>query len=157
MGTISRRAMLAGVAVSASVLMRRAQAAEFNLKYGNDLPAGHPINKRAAEACDAIRAATNGRVDIQIFPNSALGGSTDMLSQVRSGALDFFTVGSPLANLIPVSAIPSLAFAFPNFDGVWAAVDGDLGAHIRQQIATIGLVGFDKMWDNGFRQITTST
>ena len=79
-----------------------------------------------------------------------------MLSQVRSGALDIFTVGSPLANLIPVSAIPSIAFAFQNFDGVWAAVDGDLGAHIRRQIDTLGLVGFDKMWDNGFRQITTS-
>ena len=42
--------------------------------------------------------------------------------------MDIFTVGSPLANLIPVSAIPSIAFAFPNFDGVWAAVDGDLGS-----------------------------
>jgi len=157
MGTISRRTILAGAAITgASVLSRRANAAEFDLKYGNDLPAGHPINKRAAEACDAIRAATNGRVNIQIFPNSQLGGSTDMLSQVRSGALDIFTVGSPLANLIPVSAIPSIAFAFQNFDGVWAAVDGDLGAHIRQQIGTIGLIGFDKMWDNGFRQITTS-
>ena len=157
MGTISRRTILAGAAITgASVLSRRANAAEFDLKYGNDLPAGHPINKRAAEACDAIRAATNGRVNIQIFPNSQLGGSTDMLSQVRSGALDIFTVGSPLANLLPVSAIPSIAFAFQNFDGVWAAVDGDLGAHIRQQIGTIGLIGFDKMWDNGFRQITTS-
>ena len=157
MGKISRRTILAGAAiVGASVLSRRARAAEFDLKYGNDLPAGHPINKRAAEACDAIRAATNGRVDIKIFPNSQLGGSTDMLSQVRSGALDIFTVGSPLANLIPVSAIPSIAFAFPNFDGVWAAVDGDLGAHIRQQVGTIGLVAFDRMWDNGFRQITTS-
>src|SRR3981081_4829039 len=88
---LSRRAILAGaVAAGASVLGRPAQAAEFNLKYGNDLPATHPINKRAAEACDAIRAATNGRVDIQIFPNSQLGGSTDMLSQVRSGALDIF-------------------------------------------------------------------
>jgi TRAP-type transport system periplasmic protein len=161
MENISRRKVLTGASALASVgiVSRRAnaQAGEFKLKYGNDLPAGHPINKRAAEACDAIRAATNGRVDIQIFPNSALGGSTDMLSQVRSGALDFFTVGSPLANVVPVSAIPSIAFAFPNFDGVWAAVDGDLGAHIRQQIGTIGLVGFDKMWDNGFRQITTST
>ena len=157
MGKISRRTILAGAAITgASVLTRRASAAEFDLKYGNDLPAGHPINKRAQEACDAIRAATNGRVNIQIFPNSQLGGSTDMLSQVRSGALDIFTVGSPLANLIPVSAIPSIAFAFQNFDGVWAAVDGDLGAHIRQQIDKIGLIGFDKMWDNGFRQITTS-
>ena len=158
MGKISRRTILAGAGAfaGAGLVSRRAQAAEFNLKYGNDLPVAHPINKRAAEACDAIRSATNGRVDIQIFPNSQLGGSTDMLSQVRSGALDIFTVGSPLANVIPVSAIPSIAFAFPNFDGVWAAVDGDLGAHIRQQVGTIGLVAFDKMWDNGFRQITTS-
>src|SRR6185369_3770344 len=111
MGKISRRTILAGTIALAGVTHgnRRARAAEFNLKYGNDLPAAHPINKRAAEACDAIRSATNGRVDIQIFPNSQLGGSTDMLSQVRSGALDIFTVGSPLANLIPVSAIPSIA------------------------------------------------
>ncbi|MBI3709406.1 MAG: TRAP transporter substrate-binding protein [Proteobacteria bacterium] len=146
----------AAVIIGTQALGGRARAAEFNLKYGNDLPITHPINKRAGEAADAIRAATNGRVDIQIFPNSQLGGSTDMLSQVRSGAIDIFTVGSPLANLVPVSAIPSIAFAFPNFDGVWAAVDGDLGAHIRQQIGTIGLVAFDKIWDNGFRQITTS-
>src|SRR5690348_11080857 len=107
MGKISRRQALVGggAFASAGLITRRtsAQSSEFKLKYGNDLPAGHPINKRATEACDAIRSATNGRVDIQIFPNSALGGSTDMLSQVRSGALDFFTVGSPLANVVPVS------------------------------------------------------
>src|SRR4029079_1584160 len=158
MNKVTRRTVLAGAGAVAGVSIagRRAKAAEFNLKYGNDLPAAHPINKRASEACDAIRAATNGRVDIQIFPNSQLGGSTDMLSQGRSGALDIFTVGSPLANVVPVSSISSIAFAFPDFAGVWAAVDGDLGGHIRQQIGTIGLVAFDKMWDNGFRQITTS-
>jgi tripartite ATP-independent transporter DctP family solute receptor len=158
MNRVTRRTVLsgAGAVAGVSIAGRRAKAAEFNLKYGNDLPATHPINKRASEACDAIRATTNGRVDIQIFPNSQLGGSTDMLSQVRSGAIDIFTVGSPLANVLPVSSISSIAFAFPDFAGVWAAVDGDLGGHIRQQIGTIGLVAFDKMWDNGFRQITTS-
>src|SRR5262245_9728412 len=158
MTRVTRRTILsaAGAVAGASIIGRSAQAAEFNLKYGNDLPATHPINKRAAEACDAIRAATNGRLDVQIFPNSQLGGSTDMLSQVRSGALDIFTVGSPLANLVPVASISSVAFAFTDFDRVWAAVDGDLGGHIRQQITGIGLVAMDKMWDNGFRQITTS-
>jgi tripartite ATP-independent transporter DctP family solute receptor len=155
---VTRRTILTGTGaiIGASAISRRAQAAEFNLKYGNDLPAAHPINKRAAEAVELIRTATNGRVNIQIFPNSQLGGSTELLSQVRSGALDIFTVGSPLANVVPVASISSIAFAFGNFDGVWAAMDGDLGVHIRQQIGTIGLVAFDKMWDNGFRQITTS-
>ena len=54
MGKISRRTILAGTVALAGVglISRRAHAAEFNLKYGNDLPAAHPINKRAAEACD---------------------------------------------------------------------------------------------------------
>jgi tripartite ATP-independent transporter DctP family solute receptor len=36
-------------------------------------------------------------------------------------------------------------------------MDGDVGAYIRAQIAKVNLVALDKIWDNGFRQITTST
>ena len=140
-----------------AVIGGRANAAEFTLKYGNDLPAAHPINTRAKEAVDAIKAATNGRLEIEVFPNSQLGSSTDMFSQVRSGAIDIFTIGSPIVNAVPIAAIPSIAFAFPTFDQVWAAVDGDLGAHVRRAIGTgINLIALEKMWDNGYRQITTS-
>ena len=60
-----------------------AQKAEFSYKYANNLPVTHPMNLRAKEMADAIRAETKGRVDIQIFPNSQLGSDTDMLSQLR--------------------------------------------------------------------------
>ena len=81
-----------------------------------------------------------------------------MFSQVRSGAIDIFTIGSPIVNAVPIAAITSIAFAFPTFDQVWAAVDGDLGAHVRSAIGTgINLIAFEKMWDNGYRQITTSS
>ena len=36
-------------------------------------------------------------------------------------------------------------------------MDGDLGAYVRGEIAKAGLVAIDKIWDNGFRQITSST
>jgi TRAP-type C4-dicarboxylate transport system substrate-binding protein len=32
-----------------------------------------------------IKQETNGRFDLQIFPNSQLGSDTDTLSQIRSG------------------------------------------------------------------------
>lgn len=35
-------------------------------------------------------------------------------------------------------------------------MDGDLGAHVRGAIRKIRLYAFDKMWDNGFRQMTSS-
>jgi tripartite ATP-independent transporter DctP family solute receptor len=158
--TINRRTALKTVAaaVGASLIGGRASAAEFTMKYGNDLPAAHPINTRAKEAAEAIKAATNGRLEIEIFPNSQLGSSTDMFSQVRSGAIDIFTIGSPIVNAVPIAAIPSIAFAFPSFDQVWAAVDGDLGGHVRKAItAGINLIPLEKMWDNGYRQITTSS
>ena len=36
-------------------------------------------------------------------------------------------------------------------------MDGELGAYLRAQILKVGLVPMEKMWDNGFRNITTST
>jgi tripartite ATP-independent transporter DctP family solute receptor len=81
-----------------------------------------------------------------------------MLSQLRTGAIDFFTLsGLILATLVPVASINGIGFAFKGYDQVWAAMDGDLGAHVRSVIAKSGLVAFERMWDNGYRQITAST
>ena len=159
---ITRRTVLRGAAVAATlaVPMRGAfaQNAEFSYKYANNLPVTHPMNIRAKEMADAIRAETKGRVDIQIFPNNQLGSDTDMLSQVRSGGIEFFTLsGLILSTLIPVTAINGMGFAFPNYDAVWKAMDGDLGAYVRAQIAKSNLVAMEKIWDNGFREITSSS
>ena len=50
-----------------------------------------------------------------------------------------------------------MGFAFNDYPSVWKAMDGDLGAYIRGQIAKANIVAMDKIWDNGFRQITSST
>jgi len=95
---LSRRRLLtvgstavAGAFVGAP-FMARAQQAEFTYKYANNLPDSHPMNARAREMAAAIKAETNGRFDLQIFPSSQLGSDTDTLSQVRSGGVQFFTL-----------------------------------------------------------------
>jgi tripartite ATP-independent transporter DctP family solute receptor len=155
-----RRALQALSAIPAAGFVgsmpRIARAAEFSLKYGNNLPLTHPLNIRAQEAADRIAKETNGRVEIVIFPNNQLGGDTDMLAQVRSGGINFFTPSALVAaTLVPVAAINAVGFAFADYDQVWKAMDGPLGAHVRAALAKVGLYTFEKMWDNGFRQITT--
>src|SRR4051812_20839694 len=136
---------------------RIARAAEFSLKYGNNLPLTHPLNIRAQEAADRIAKETNGRVEITIFPNNQLGGDTDMLAQVRSGGIDFFTPSAlVVATLVPVAAINAVGFAFADYKQVWSAMDGSLGAHVRAELAKMRLHAFERMWDNGFRQTTSS-
>ena len=155
-----RTALLAGAAAGVTVAMpwvARA-APEFSLKYANNVPVTHPLNVRAKEAMDRIKAQTNGRVEIEIFPNNQLGSDTDMLSQLRSGAIEFFTLsGLILSTLVPVASINGIGFAWGSYDQVWPAMDGGLGAYIRAQIDKAGLHAMEQAWDNGFRQITSST
>lgn len=159
---LTRRQIIAtagAIALPAAGLKSAHAAAEFTFKYGNNLPLAHPMNQRAAEMAAAINAESKGRIDFQVYPNNQLGNDTDMLSQVRSGALDFFTL-SPLilGTLVPAAQISGVGFAFKDYGQVWAAMDGDLGAHVRKQIAAGStLFAFEKIWDNGYRQITTST
>jgi tripartite ATP-independent transporter DctP family solute receptor len=116
------------------------------------------MNVRAREMAEAIKTETNGRFDLQVFPNNQLGSDTDMLSQIRSGGIEFFTLsGLILATLVPAASINGIGFAFPDYDTVWKAMDGDLGAYVRGEIAKANLVAMDKIWDNGFRQTTSST
>lgn len=152
------RLTAAGAAAALPLGSAYAQKAEFRYKYANNLPVSHPMNIRAKEMADAIRAETKGRVDIEVFPNNQLGSDTDMLSQLRSGAIEFFTLsGLILSTLVPATSITGIGFAFPDYPAVWKALDGDLGAYVRAQIAKAGIVPMDKIWDNGFRQITSST
>jgi TRAP-type transport system periplasmic protein len=158
---LTRRAFAAAAGATAvtTFSIGRAQAAEFTYKYANNLAVSHPGNKRAQEAAEKIKAETNGRFELQIFPASQLGSDTDTLGQVRNGAVDFFTLsGLILSTLVPAAAINGVGFAFDNYDTVWKAMDGKLGAYIRDEIAkSRTLIAFEKPWDNGFRQTTTST
>ncbi len=157
---LSRRQILAGAAgtLALPTFGAFAQKAEFTYKYANNLPVSHPMNLRAKEMADAIRAETKGRVDIQIYPNNQLGSDSDMLSQLRSGGIEFFTLsGLILGQLVPASQISGVGFAFPDYATVWKAMDGELGAWIRAQILKKDLVAMDKIWDNGFRQTTSSS
>jgi tripartite ATP-independent transporter DctP family solute receptor len=97
-------------------------------------------------------------MEIQIFPNNQLGGDTDMLSQLRSGAIQFFTLsGLILGTLVPVAQISGIGFAWKSYDDVWPALDGELGKLVRDAVEKVGLRAFERIWDNGFRQITSST
>jgi len=158
--TLDRRQFVQGLAAGSALAAAPvfAQTAPITLKWANNIPVTHPSNVRIREAVENIKKDTNGKVDIQVFPNNQLGGDTDMLSQVRSGAIDIFPLsGLILQTLVPVAGINGLAFAFKDYPTVWAAMDGDLGAHVRAEINKVNLHVFDKCLDNGYRNITSST
>jgi len=87
-----------------------------------------------------------------------LGGDSAMLTQLRAGAINFLTyLDGSLATIVPLSSISNVGFAFKDYAEVFSAMDGPLGAMVRGEIVKAGLHVFERIWDNGFRQLTTST
>lgn len=148
--------MVAGSGLAAPYVMAKAQP--MKLKFGNDLPESHSVNVRLREAIAAIAKDTDGALEIALFPNNQLGSDPDMMSQLRAGALEMATMpGTVLSTIIPSTSLTGVGYAFTGYDKVWAAMDGSVGDYIRGNIAKANLVPFKNVWDNGFRQVTSST
>jgi hypothetical protein len=158
--SVSRKDVIAGTAATFATIgfIKPASAAEFAYKWAVDVPPDHPISTRSVEAFNRIKSATNGRVEIKAFPSSQLGSDPAMLSQLRTGALEMLALpGAFLNSVVPVASIENVAYAFPTRETAFKAMDGDLGQVIRADIMAKDMFVFDKIWENGFREITTST
>jgi tripartite ATP-independent transporter DctP family solute receptor len=157
---ITRRSLLGAASTvwATTIAGKPARAAEFDFKLGVNTPDTHPLTLRLIEAAHAIGAQSSGRLNITVFPNSQLGGDPEMLSQLRAGGIDLLAAPSlTLSILVPLSGLPSIGFAFNSYDQVWPAMDGGVGDVVRDAIGKTGIVPMKKVWDNGFRQITSSS
>ncbi len=158
--SMTRRRVLAGTAAAAGVFSigRSFAARRTVIRLGHDIPVDHPVNVHAVAAGKRIKDATQGELDLQVFPNNQLGDDTHMLANLRSGAMQMMALGDNiLATLVPSAAIDNLGFVFKSPQDAWTALDGGVGDIVRADIQKAGLVPMHRIWDEGFRQITTST
>ena len=155
---IRRSLVVTGAASLAMPWIARAAAPEYRLKFGNIVSADHPLNTVMSKAREKILKDTDGKVQIDLFPKNQLGSDADMLSQLRSGALELFgQTGVLMGTLVPVAAISGIGFAYPTYAKVWESLDGPLGKHVRGAFDKAGLYCLEKSWNHGFRQVTSST
>ncbi len=159
--TIGRRPLMLGALAAPAVLLRprRANAAQFNLKFATDAASSDPAVIRIKEAAARIAHESDGRIDILVLPDAQLGNSGEIINQLTLGAVHMTFASSQLATTVPLAGIINLGFAFANYDAVWRAFDGPLGAYVRKDIEAKvrNTLVFENMTDGGFRQITTST
>ncbi len=157
----SRSTFIAGSAAaiaSFAVVRSPARAAEFNYKYAHNLPLEHPVNVRSIQMWNDVARETNGRLVVQTFGASVLGGDAALLSQLRSGAIQFLNYNAGfLATLTPAAELENVAFAFKDEKTAFEAMDGDLGAYRNKELAAKGIFTFPKVWGFGFRQMTSGT
>jgi len=96
----SKQSILTPIAatLAAAIFAVAPVQAQVKLRYAHVGVANAPQTQFADEAAKLVKERTNGRVDIQVFPNSQLGGVGEMVDGVKSGAIsmghhDFGSLG----------------------------------------------------------------
>ncbi|MCC4289551.1 TRAP transporter substrate-binding protein [Vreelandella aquamarina] len=142
-----------GVVATASV----AQAEpEIMLRAGHS-SAVTSTGHKAFELLDQrLQERTNGRIGVQIFPNSQLGGERELVESIQLGNLDMaFVSSAPVASFDSRLFALDLPFVFKDRDAAFRVLDGAVGQELLGGLTNVGLVGL-AFWENGFRQLTNS-
>jgi len=149
-------AAIAGPLAAARVHARRNRPELSFAQYHNQT-ADSSLHRRLVEMWDAVRDESGGRIETQVFPenNKHPGSDPAVLQMLVSGEIQFFTLmGGILGNIVPVLNVQQVPFAFHTAAAAHKAMDGPLGAYLRQEMASKGIVGFSVgAFDNGIRQI----
>jgi tripartite ATP-independent transporter DctP family solute receptor len=114
---------LSALTLALGLLAAPAQA-QIKLRYAHVGVANAPQTLYADEVAKLVKERTNGRVEIQVFANSQLGGVGEMVDGVKSGAIamghhDFASLGK----ILPNTAVFNTPFAYRDAEHAMRATD----------------------------------
>ncbi|WP_199434758.1 TRAP transporter substrate-binding protein [Qaidamihabitans albus] len=128
----------------------------ITLRFGHVAGEDAPYEQALQGFASDVEAETDGAVVVQTFPGGQLGGELDMVEQVETGALEGVVTSTGVVSAyVPDLAALELPYLFENGDQAHAALDGELGANLNQQLEREGFVNLG-FWEFGFKNITNS-
>lgn len=155
---MKRRTFIAA-GLSAAALPRLAwgQSAEpIVIKFSHVIAPDTPKGKGADKFRELAEKYTNGRVKVEVYPNSQLYKDKEELEALQLGAVQM--LAPSLAKFGPLGArefeVYDLPFLLPDEKAVHAIFDGSVGKGLLKGLDSKGITGLD-YWDNGFKVFTS--
>lgn len=116
-------ALAAGIVVSLSL---PALSAEYTLSVNTALATSDPLYKGLEAFSANVATASNGAIEVKLFPNSQLGSDEDVLEQARAGAPVAVVVdGGRLAAFVNEFGVLGAPYLASGYDGIRKVVVSD--------------------------------
>ena len=126
------------------------------LRFGYNIPERSALHLAAIRFKEEIERQTEGRIEIQLFPNQALGNDHQMLEMARRGELDLLLIPSAkLSVALPEMQYADMPFLLPAREDMYAMLDGEPGRLLLEKMNKINMVGVT-FWGNGFKHFTAN-
>jgi TRAP-type C4-dicarboxylate transport system substrate-binding protein len=152
--------ILKGAAVSLAAIMAAgtASAQDYTLNINTALATSDPLYAGLESLRDKIVEASDGRLAVQLFPNSQLGPDEDVLEQARTGAPVAVVVdGGRLAVYQKEMGILGAPFLASGYDGIRRVVTSDIfEGWVDDMAEGSGLQVLSFNWWQGERHLLTN-
>ena len=136
--------------------LAHAQFQDRTIRASLSLGKDHSLGIGLLKVSQCAAQKTGGKLKIQPFFDSALGGDGPALQQLRSGTLDMVIAATASTTaILPASGVFDLPFLFNSEKEADVVLDGKAGDLLASKMPAIGLVSLG-YWEYGFRQTTNS-
>ncbi len=128
-------------------------AIKFSHVVTNDTPKG----KGALRFKELAEQRTNGRVKVEVYPNSQLYKDGEELQALQLGAVQI--LAPSLAKFGPLGApefeVFDLPYIFDSYQELHKVTQGPIGQSLLKKLDSKGILGL-AYWDNGFKAMTAN-
>ena len=146
------KAVLAALAAAACITSNAFAQAPIVIKFSHVVAPDTPKGQAAERFRQLAERATNGRVKVEVYPNSQLYKDKEELEALQLGAVQM--LAPSLAKFGPLGVkefeVFDLPYIFPNKTALYNVTEGPIGKSLLKKLESKGITGL-AYWDNGFK------
>ncbi|MBU6458459.1 MAG: TRAP transporter substrate-binding protein [Bradyrhizobium sp.] len=154
-----RKLILAVAAVAALAVAGPVSAADspIIIKFSHVVASDTPKGKAADKFKELAEKYTNGKVKVEVYPNSTLYKDKEELEALQLGAVQM--LAPSISKFGPIGIrefeVFDLPYILPDRKALRKVTDGPLGAKLLKLLDSKGMTGL-AYWDNGFKQMSAN-
>ncbi|MBL3520503.1 DctP family TRAP transporter solute-binding subunit [Arcobacter lanthieri] len=143
--------------IAAAMLATSSFAADYVMKISHVVSDNTPKGMAANFLEKRIEELTEGKIDVQVFPNSQLYGDADEMKALAMNNVQLIMPSlSKFPSIVPQIQLFDLPFLFRDKEHLYKVMDGEVGAILKSYVdAKKQMKAFD-YWDAGFKHFSSS-
>ena len=154
MSKLTRRGLATAAALLATPAVLRAQPKSIlRIGWTSGDGAQDPYAVGAREFQKALGARVGERIEVQLYPNRAIGDERPLVDGMRLGTVDMGVItNAVIAQVEPAFQVNDMPFLFSSEAQGHRVLDGTVGTQLRQRLEAKGIVPLGYM-EGGFRHM----
>src|SRR6201998_3685840 len=154
-----RKLIMAAASIAALAVVGPATAADspIVIKFSHVVASDTPKGKAADKFKELAEKYTDGKVKVEVYPNSTLYKDKEELEALQLGAVQMLAPSNSKFGPIGIKEFEvfDLPYVLPDLKTLRKVTDGPLGAKLLKLLDSKGMTGL-AYWDNGFKQMSAN-